>query len=158
MRTKLIVIILLVTTIMGCANKKVSENEAIARSFMEAWTTHDIDRLTSLFAEDCLYEEISSGRKYVNKKGIAGYANGSIAGIPDTKFETVSIIANENMAMVEWIWKGTNTVGWPSMGLPPTDKYFELRGVSVMEIENGHIIRNSDYWDEKSFLKGIGVE
>ena len=31
-------------------------------------------------------------------------------------------------------------------------------GSSVMEIEDGLIKRNSDYWDWKSFLTGIGVE
>ena len=60
--------------------------------------------------------------------------------------------------MVEWIWKATNTVGWPSMGIPATNKYFEIRGTSVMNIENGLIKRNSDYWDWKTFLTGIGIE
>ncbi len=37
-------------------------------------------------------------------------------------------------------------------------KYFELRGLSIMVIENGLITRNSDYWDWNSFLIGIGAE
>ena len=58
------IIILLVITIFGCTDKKINENEVIARSFIEAWSTHDIDKLSSLFSEDCLYEEVATGRKY----------------------------------------------------------------------------------------------
>ena len=161
MNTKRIVcfvIILLVITICGCTDKKIIENEAIARSSSEAWSTHDIDKLISLFADDCLYEEVARGLKYTSKKEIAEYVNGTISGVPDTDLEIVSVIASDNMAMVEWIWKGTNTVGWPSIGIPATNKYFECRGASVMEIEDGLIKRNSDYWDWKSFLTSIGVE
>ena len=159
MSTKLItsfIIFLLVITIFGCTNKKISENETIARSFCEAWSTHDIDKLTSLFAEDCLYEEVAAGKKYENKKAIAEWANYSLSGLSDTELEIVSIIASDNMATIEWIWKGTNTVGWP--GIPPNNKYFEIRGVSVMVIENNLIKRNRDYWDMNTFLKGIGVQ
>jgi hypothetical protein len=100
-RVTYFIIILLVITILGCTNKKIRENETIAKSFAEAWSTHDIDKLTSLFTEDCLYEEVATGKKYVNKKAIAEYANYTISGIPDTKFEIVSIITSDNMATIE---------------------------------------------------------
>ena len=44
------------------------------------------------------------------------------------------------------------------MGIPATNKYFELKGLSIMEIEKGLIKRNSDYWDWNSFIKGIGAD
>ena len=43
------------------------------------------------------------------------------------------------------------------MGIPATDKHFELKGVSVMKIENDLIKRNRDYWDWTTFMKGIGA-
>ncbi|RIJ48387.1 hypothetical protein D1614_11735 [Maribellus luteus] len=138
-------------------NATVTQNESIARSFIEAWDIHDADLLTSLFAEEFTYTEVTTGRIYNDKDALAMYLNATIAGIPDTRFEVVSIVANERFAVVEWIWKGTNTVGWPAMGIPPTGKYFELPGISVMEIENGQIIWNKDYWDWNTFLQLIGV-
>ena len=150
------IIILLAITILGCTNNKIRQNETIARSFAEAWSTHDIDKFTSLFAEDCLYEEVATGKKYENKKAIAEWASNTISGFPDTEIEIVSIITSDNMATIEWIWKATNTVGW--LGIPPNNKYFEFRAVSVMVIEDNLIKRNRDYWDLNTFLKGIGVK
>jgi len=111
-----------------------------------------------LFAENSIYEEVASGRSYKTREKIAIYIGSTISGIPDTKFETKNILANDSLAVVEWIWKGTNSVGWADMGLPATNKYFELRGLSIMVIKNGLITRNSDYWDWSTFLIGIGAK
>ena len=140
------------------ADKKIRQNEILVSSFIEALNTKDMDKLTSLFTEDGTYEEVCSGRLNKGREAIANYIQVTLEGIPDSKFELVSISCNANHAIFEWIWKGTNTVGWPAMNLPPTGKYLELRGVSVMDIENGRIRANRDYWDWNSFMKGIGAK
>jgi steroid delta-isomerase-like uncharacterized protein len=163
MKTKLIFIsigIILICTFCGGQNNNclIQKNETIAKSFIEYLNSHDVDKFTSLFAENGIYEEVASGRNYTTREKIAVYIGSTISGIPDTKFETVNILANDSLAVVEWIWKGTNSAGWADMGLPATNKYFELRGLSIMVIENGLITRNSDYWDWNSFLFEIGAK
>jgi len=163
MKTKLIVInscIILFCIFYGCQTKNslIQINKTIAKSFIETLNSHDINKFTELFAENGIYEEIASGRSYRTREKIAIYIGSTISGIPDTKFETINILATDSLAVVEWIWKGTNSVGWAEMGLPATNKYFELRGLSIMVIENGLITRNSDYWDWDTFLIGIGAK
>ena len=136
----------------------VKQNESIARSFIEAWDTHNTDMLTTLFADEFIYTEVTTGRYYTDKDALALYGDATIAGLPDTRFEVVSIVANEKFAAVEWIWKATNTVGWPYLGIPATGNYFEMPGASVMEIENGKIIWNKDYWDWNTFMQLLGVD
>jgi len=141
----------------GNESETAVNNRVIAGSFIEAWDTHNYELLTSLFADEFMYTEVTTGRVYTDKDALALYAGATISGIPDTRFDVVSIAANERFAAIEWIWKGTNTVGWPSMGIPPSGKYFELPGASVMEIENGKIIWNKDYWDWDTFMQLIGA-
>jgi len=150
----------LLLLIVSCNNQKKTkeENVLVAKTFIESINEHDIDRLLSLFADDCLYEEVATGRRYTDKKGIAAYIESTLSGVPDSRFEITSLVADNKTAVVEWIWKGTNTTGWEDMGIPATNKYFEVRGVSVMVIEGKLILRVSDYWDWNTFLKGIGVE
>jgi steroid delta-isomerase-like uncharacterized protein len=140
------------------AGKKNRQNETLVKNFIEALNAKDMDKLVSLFSDDGTYEEVCSGRFHTGKKAISAYITSTLEGIPDTNFELVSVSCSADRAMFEWIWKGTNSVGWPSMHLPPTNKYFELKGVSVMDIENGRIRANRDYWDWNSFLKGISVK
>lgn len=141
----------------GDENPLVEQNESIAKSFIKVMDTHDTNLLTSLFADDFIYTEVSTGRFYTEKDALALYYNATIAGIPDTRCDVVSVTANERFAAVKWIWKGTNTVGWPYLGISATGIYFELPGVSVMEIENSKIIWNKDYWDWNTFMQLIGV-
>ncbi len=138
--------------------KLVRTNEAIAVSFMESLNSHDISKLISLFSENCLYEEVATGRRYTGRNNIAAYIRSTIDGIPDTKFKTVNILANDSLAVVEWLWTGTNSVGWAEMGIPATNKSLKLQGLSIMKIKNGLITRNRDYWDWNSFIRGIGAD
>jgi steroid delta-isomerase-like uncharacterized protein len=143
----------------GCHERdgRTLENRMIGRNFMAAWSAHDVGKLTALFAEDGLYEEVATGNQFRGRKEIAGYAKATLDGVPDSVFGVVDVLADEDMATVEWVWKGTNTAGWPDMGIPATNKSFELRGVSVMVIKDHLIQRNSDYWDWNTFIRRIGA-
>ena len=152
-----LVIIILISQLLGCTNSRSNENKAIATSFIKAWSSHNAEKLASLFSDDCLYEEVPSGRKFTNKQDIENYLKATLSGVPNSVFEIVSITGSDSTAVVEWIWKGTNTVGWASLKIPATNKDFEVRGVSVMTIENNLIKKNSDYWDWNTFLTGIGI-
>ncbi|WP_163710167.1 ester cyclase [Mangrovibacterium lignilyticum] len=140
----------------GDENPLVAQNESIGKLLIEAWDTHNAEMLTSLFADEFSYTEVM-GRSFTDKESLAMYVLGSISGAPDSRFETVSSVANEKYVASEWVWKGTNTVGWQQMGIPATDIYFELPGASIMEIENGKIIWVKDYWDRDTFLQLIGI-
>lgn len=146
--------------LFGCNgnSQKIHDNEATAKAFIEAWSSHDSGNLTVLFTDSCLYEEVATGRKFNTKGAITDYFDRTIAGIPDTKFEVVDVTASENMAMVEWVWTGTNTVGWANMNIPATNKHFEVRGVSVLELENNLIREVRDYWDWNTLMRGLGVK
>jgi len=96
MKTKPIIIsigIFLICSSCGAQNTKslIRKNEAIAKSFIEYLNSHDVDKFTSLFAENGIYEEVASGRSYRTREKIAVYIGSTISGIPDTKFETANI-------------------------------------------------------------------
>ena len=154
-----IVLLALIISPIGC-EKSINQqnNEEVAKAFIEAWSKHEINELTNLFDEECLYEEVASGRSYSNKEDIAKYVESTLSGVPDSRFETIAIIANDEKAIVEWLWKGTNSVGWEIMNIPATNQSFEVRGVSVMHIQNKKITRNSDYWDWNTFITEIGAK
>lgn len=147
----------MISIVYGCNHyeSKTQENEKLVQSFMESLNDHDLDKLTSLFTENCLYEEVASGSIFSGKRKIAAYIESTLSGIPDSKFMILKLMANDTLGVVEWLWKGTNTVGWSDMGIAPSNKYFELRGISIMEIKDGHITHNRDYWDWNTFIKGI---
>lgn len=129
------------------------KNEAIARSFVECWSADKFHDLPGLFADQCEYIEIPSGRTWNTPDAIFGYAEATLSGMPDCHTSVISVVANENMAAVEWIMAGTNTVGWPN--IPASGKSFNLKVLSIMEIEDGLIAKVRDYWDVETFVKAV---
>ena len=128
-------------------------NEAIARRFVEFWTLEHYKDLAQLFAENCIYVETPSGNKFSGREAIQNYASTTLNGMSDTQAEIITVVANDKMAVVEWIWSGTNSIGWPN--IPASGKTFRLPVLTIMEIENGMIIRNRDYWDWETFYNAV---
>lgn len=133
----------------------IDQNEIIAERFLEYLNSQNIEQFVSLFSEDGTYEEVASGRTYASQQTIGMYIKATLDGIPDSKFELINQVINENVIAIEWVWSGTNSVGWEDMGIPPTDKYFEIKGVSIMNIKKGLISSNRDYWDWNTFINKI---
>ena len=138
---------------VNAQTKLEKNNEVIARLLVECWSADKYNDLPKLFADQCEYIEIPSGRTWNTPDAILGYAEATLSGIPDCHTKVVSVVANENMAAVEWIMAGTNTVGWPN--IPSSGKPFNLKVLSIMEIEDGLIIKNRDYWDVETFIKAV---
>jgi steroid delta-isomerase-like uncharacterized protein len=155
MKTKSFLIICLCLIFGFRSDHESIKNDAVVRSFIESWNNHDINKMISLFSEKCVYEVIPDGGKFLSKQEIAAYASSTFSGIPDTKMILVNVVTNDSTGVAEWIWKGTNTVGWPDLGIPATNKAFEVRGLSIMQIRDGLIAYNKDYWDWNTFIKGV---
>lgn len=141
----------------GPENPLVKENEDIALAFIELQNSQDADEVVSLFADDFIYMVMATGVSVTDKIAYSAVLVESFEGVPDSWMDIVSLEVNEKYAAVEWTWKGTNSGGFPSMGIPATNQYFELPGIIVMEIEKGKIIWCKAYWDLNLFLELIGV-
>jgi steroid delta-isomerase-like uncharacterized protein len=66
---------------------------------------------------------------------------------------TSTLVAG-NRAAIEWTGQGTHQGDMP--GMPATNKRATFRGVSIMELQDGKIKRNTDYWDMATLMKQLG--
>jgi len=74
---------------------------------------------------------------------------------PDTSYEMIDIIAEEEKVVVLYSWTGTpvEEVG----GVPPTGKKLEHKGVAIYYFDNDKVIKIWDVWDRFSVLKQLGL-
>lgn len=132
-----------------------SEAERGLEGYAEAWSSHDVERIASFFTDDCSYEDVALGIVNRGKEQLRAFADGTFAAFPDFAIEPRSSFAAGGWTATEWVMSGTHRGDLP--GLPATGKRFSVRGASIMELEEGKIRRNSDYWDMAAFLKQVGV-
>lgn len=134
--------------------------------YIAAWASHDVEKIASYFTDDCVYEDLALGVVLHGKEGLKAFVNSTFAAYPDLKFEPKSSFVSAlgrfgfGRAGAEWIMSGTHRGDLHIHGLPilpATGRSFSVRGVSVIEMRKGKIKRHSDYYDNASVLRQLGV-
>jgi steroid delta-isomerase-like uncharacterized protein len=129
---------------------------SVLNEYTAAWNSHDTEKVVSFFADDCVYEDIGFSKTSRGKEELRAFINGFFAAFPDTNFELKSSFVFGNWYCGEWVWNGTHKGDTP--GLPATGKRFSVRGVSVGELKEGKIKRNSDYYNKMDLLQQVGIK
>src|SRR5215510_5902548 len=124
-----------------------------------AWSSakkKDTERVLALFAEDCVFEDVTFGVIVRGKEELRSFVNGAFAAIPDFKYGLRSRFATSQWAVIEWVMSGMHKGDFP--GVPATGKRFSsVRGSTILQLEAGKIRREFDYWDAATFMKQVGL-
>jgi steroid delta-isomerase-like uncharacterized protein len=127
-------------------NAKNSAGDPVA-----AINSRDIEKLLSFYTDDCVYEDIAIGKVNHGKEELKNFYTELFLMAPDVKIEDKILIKAGDWQATEWVMTGTNTGNTPEM--PATGKSFSIRGSSIMQMRNGKVSRQTDYWNMASFLK-----
>jgi steroid delta-isomerase-like uncharacterized protein len=119
------------------------------------WSTRDVDRVISVFTDECIYEDVPLSVVNHGKDELRAFAQQVFDAFPDLKIEPTAQVASDDWALLEWIMSGTHQGDLP--GMPATAKRFSVRGATVLQLENGQISRNSDYWDMATLRTQLGL-
>jgi steroid delta-isomerase-like uncharacterized protein len=130
-----------------------SPTASAADSFMQAWHERDAELLSTLFAPDAEY--VTPSGVYEGPEGAAQYLANTFVGAPESTVTPGNRVVGAAGAALQWVMTGTHTGTWP--GLPATGREFRLPGVTVLEIQDGRIVRATDYYDRFSFLQQLGA-
>jgi steroid delta-isomerase-like uncharacterized protein len=124
-------------------------------TMLNAWSSHDVDKVLSLYSDDCTYEDLALGRVNRGKAELKAFVMSTYHWSPDVKFEVKSAFNSGEWAASEWVMAGTHTGTSPQM--PATGKKFSIHGASIVQAHKGKISRQSDYWNLAAFLLQVGL-
>ena len=127
----------------------------IARDAFDAVAAHDIDGIVANWSPDGVQDWVAVGI-YRGHEGLRELFTQVFAATPDLEMIVERIVADDESAAVQWRSAGTFN-GEPFMGIDPTGRRVELRGVDVMQFEDGLIVRNTVYYDGAAFARGVGM-
>ncbi len=133
-----------------------SDSTNLIEAWAQAWSSpNGLEKLFSLFTDDCVYEDLGTGTLTRGKEELKDFFEAVFRAIPDFKVELTSHFRAGNWAGAEWIWSGTQTGDFP--GIPATNKYASARAASVFELQGNKFKRCSDYWDMATYLRQAGL-
>jgi steroid delta-isomerase-like uncharacterized protein len=125
------------------------------RSYFDALARRDIEAVAAHWSPDGVEDIVPQG-VYRGPGEISAMFSDLVASTPDLETKVSRVVADERHAVVEWRMSGTFS-GAPFMGLEPTGKRVELRGLDLFEVEDQKILSNTAYYDGASFARQIGM-
>jgi len=110
------------------------------KGFLEAFNQHNLDSIMDYFAEDCVFYmprgSTPRGDRYVGKTEVRAGLAKRFEGIPDVHYGDDQHWVCENFGVSEWTLTGTSVSG----------EKIEVRGVDLLEFDQGKITRKDSFW------------
>jgi steroid delta-isomerase-like uncharacterized protein len=129
--------------------------------WIEAWNSHDIDRIVDLFTDDVVMHQPQNPQP-LDKAGLSGFFGMLFGSYSDIRFELQGhTIQGRDVASWERV-KGTMTGPFrdPVAGrtIEPTGKSFDILGAMHMTYGEDHRIREVRiYWDRMQLMQQVGL-
>lgn len=83
------------------------------------------------------------------------YYNNYLLGFSDAEFVIIDIFGHGDKLVKHWNFKGTHD--GEMFGIPATNKKLNLYGTTLVEMKDGKIYKEEDFFDNYSFLNQLGL-
>ena len=133
----------------------MTTQNATAQQLVDAWNTHDPERVVALLTEDHVYEDVTFGAVNHGPAETRQFFAGAFAAFPDIHFALTAAVGGGEHGAIEWTMTGTHLGDMP--GLPATGKAFNVRGATVFEATGDKVRAVRDYWDFATMLRQLGL-
>ncbi len=124
---------------------------ALAAKWIAAWNSHDPEKMLPLFTDDLLYEDVAFGEVSHGKAELRKFFVSEIEAVPDIELKLVRADIHNGHGTIEWTFSGTDK------DVFRTGKKFSVRGVSVIDLRDGKISRNLDFYDAATIMRAVGA-
>jgi steroid delta-isomerase-like uncharacterized protein len=138
--------------------RRITRRKAVeehARSYFEAVANRDTTAMAGHWRADGVDDLVPLGPLRGTDEIVAFFRE-LFQAVPDIETTVTRVVAGETQAAVEWRMSGHFT-GGPFQGVDPTGRRVEIRGLDLLEIEDGEIVGNTAYYDGMTFARQIGL-
>ena len=126
-----------------------------AETINEAWNSHDIEKVIHFYSPDYIGDDIGQSALLRGYEGLRAMLEMYWQAFPDLQFAVTDTVVQDSRVTIVWVAEGTHQ--GPIMNIPPTGHKVEVRGVSIIEVENGLVVRGQYIWDLAGMLRHMGL-
>jgi steroid delta-isomerase-like uncharacterized protein len=122
---------------------------------LAAWNSHNVERAAEFYALDYEGVDVSQSAPHRGQAGFRQMLATYLTAFPDLQFTNEATIVEGNRAVMIWIADGTHL--GRLMNIPPSGHKFQVRGVTVLTLENNKVNHALYIWDVAGLLRNIGL-
>lgn len=121
----------------------------------QAWNSHDIEKVLSYYSPEYVGDDVSQASLLQGRENLRLMLETYWQAFPDLQFKVTDTIIQGSRVVTVWVAEGTHQ--GPIMNIPPTRHRVEVRGMSVIDVEDGLIRRGQYVWDLAGMLRHMGL-
>jgi steroid delta-isomerase-like uncharacterized protein len=128
--------------------------------WLEAWNSHDADRVLALMAEDIAYDDASWPVTMRGHAEVRPFLDFFWRAFPDVTFEPVGrplVSTDETTASIYWLCRGTFGGPMDPPGFAPTGRRMELEGADFHNYRDGKVVRLRIVFDNNAVARQLGM-
>ena len=137
----------------------IEENKEIALSLIEALNARDLGLWSRHLSDDYAADHPGVSVLLDKSRSIA-YHQRFVTAFPDIRFDVLSVLAEGDRVLVQWLGSGTHTERLATVTgetIPPTRRRATVSGVMITQTRDGKVVRGWFYWDQLSLLSQLGI-
>lgn len=127
----------------------------LVHALVSAWNTHDVTQIAPFYAPEYEGTDLGEAAPQLGPAGVSQSFARYWHAFPDLTFATDEVIMQDGRAAVMWTARGTHL--GPLMHIPATNRHIEVRGVSILTLQNGAITRAFHLWDQAGLLRSMAL-
>jgi steroid delta-isomerase-like uncharacterized protein len=112
--------------------------------FEVGWNAHDVDRLMTFMADDCVFESVAGadacGTRHVGRERVREAFARVFAAFPDARFGAARHFVSGDRGLSEWLFTGTAGDG----------RKVEVNGCDVFTFRGGKIALKSSFFKNRT--------
>jgi steroid delta-isomerase-like uncharacterized protein len=134
--------------------------QEFARRWLDAWNSHEADRILALVTEDVEYRDDSWPKPMRGHADVREFVEALWRATPDMTFELLAgpyVIPGEPRAAFHWRGSGTFTGPLDPPGFAPTGRRWEIDGADFQEYRDGRVCKNRTAVDMMTASRQLGL-
>lgn len=130
-------------------------NQQFAAQLVEAWNSHDLDRVAAWYCLDCRVLDVAIAQPLAGREAVRRMFEAYYQAFPDLHLTLTDVIADNDQVAMFWIAHGTHQGS--IMNIPASGRAISAKGVNHLKLREGLVCETTTIWDVAGMLRGIGL-
>ena len=128
---------------------------AFANTINQAWNSHNIEDVLHFYSPEYVGNDVGQPTPQQGHHGLREMLQSYWSAFPDLHFRVTDTVVEDSRLAIVWVAEGTHQ--GPIMNIPPTGHKVQVRGMSVINVQNGLVVRGQYIWDMAGMLRNLGL-
>jgi steroid delta-isomerase-like uncharacterized protein len=126
-----------------------------AETLNQACNSHSVEEVLRFCSPDYLGTDISEPALLQGHQGLRTLLERYFRAFPDLHLLVTDKVVQGSQLTLVWLAEGTHR--GPIMNIPATGRQVEVKGVSLIEVQDGLVVRGQNIWDLAGMLRHLGL-